>query len=371
MSWRIRNLLAGAYVGIDYGTRGNNLPTPAQAVQLLKNQGVLQVRIYDTNATVLTAFQNSSIQLIVGILNNDLLAIGESNATANAWVTENIVPFANSTSIVAIAVGNEVITGVSNLSLVLVPAMTFIHSALVANNLDRIKVSSPCSMYLLGSTYPPSAGYFNASYAVTVMQPMLDFLSQTLSFFMLNVYPYKAYVANPADLSLDYALFRPNAGVSDSATGVLYTNLFDAQLDAMYAAMAKLNHTDLNIVVSESGWPTAGNVGEVAPSIPNAQTYINNLIQHVLNKTGTPERPGVTINTYLYELFSENEDVGPASQRNFGLFNPDLTPVYTISGINGSSTANQTWCVAKSVRIHNQSSGAVQFATLISFCGFT
>ena len=345
--------MSDAYVGFNYGTNGDNLPPPATAVQLLKNLGISQVRIYDTNASVLTAFQNSNIQLTVGILNDELESIGTSNVSASTWVTTKLVPFKDSINIYAIAVGNEVLTGVPSLASFLVPAMQNVNAALSANNMGGIKVSSPCSMDVLSSTYPPSTGTFNSSY--TSVTQMLDFLTQTSSFFMLNVYPWKAYASNTDTISLDYALFNSTSGVLDNTTGLLYTNLFDSQIDATYAALAKFNKTDLSIVVSETGWPTVGQAGEAGASTLNAQTFVGNLVKHVTNKTGTPARPGL-INTYLYELYSENNNVGPDSQRNYGLFNNDSTPLYVVnlSGSNvtdGSGNGPQTWCIAKQVHI--------------------
>jgi hypothetical protein len=48
-----------------------------------------------------------------------------------------------------------------------------------------------------------------------VMKPMLDFLARTGSYLMVNAYHFFAYTGNADVVSLDYALFRPNAGVLD------------------------------------------------------------------------------------------------------------------------------------------------------------
>lgn len=358
----------GASVGLTYGRNGDNLPAPTQTVQLLQNVGIQQVRIYDTDPTVLGAFQGSNIQLVVGVLNSELQDLAASNASATTWVATKILPFLNSTNIYAVGVGNEVLTGFANGSSSLVPAMNNIYAALVASNLQSIKVSSPCSMDLLAQSYYPSSGTFNGSY--TVVSDLLDFLSQTSAPFMLNVYPWKAYTANPTAISVDYALFNTNSsnGILDSGTNLTYTNLFDAQVDAVYAALANANHSDLTVLVSETGWPTAGDPGEAGASITNAQTYNDNLVNHIVSNVGTPARPGTVINTYLYEVYNEDLNVGPSSQRNYGIFNNDSSAIYALnfSGISNTSTGSgnlqRSWCIAKQGVSENVLQPSIDFA---------
>lgn len=59
-------------------------------------------------------------------------------------------------------------------------------------------------------------------------------------------------------------------------------------------ALEELSGGAVKIMVSESGWPTAGGT---AASVYNARTYVNNLIQAA--KTGTPRRPERATETYL------------------------------------------------------------------------
>ncbi|KAG0588122.1 hypothetical protein KC19_2G217700 [Ceratodon purpureus] len=363
---------AGASIGVNYGTSGDNLPTPTQAVALLKKSGVTQARIYDTNPSVLNAFQGSNIQLMVGVRNDEIVAIGQDNATAYKWVNDHIVPYASKCNITGIAVGNEVLSYDSSEAVLLLPAMKLIHTALVSYALDgMMKVTTPCSTDLLVSKFPPSTGAFSANLSKSTMEPMLDFLSACGSFFMLNVYPHKEYQKNQQNMSLEYALFQSNPGVVDSATGFLYTNAFDSLLDATYAALAKLNRTDLQILISETGWPSQGEAYEKGLSPSNAQTYNANLIKHVLSKVGSPGRPGVLIITYVYELFNEDKRQGPLSTRNMGLFSNDMAPVYAVD-LSGSgimqvtspptASATRTWCVAKQDATQDNLQAALDYA---------
>ncbi|KAH9288287.1 hypothetical protein KI387_032404, partial [Taxus chinensis] len=72
-------------------------------------------------------------------------------------------------------------------------------------------------------TYVDGCCYlFDSKYAF-FLRPMLEFMAQTRSPFMEDVYPYYAYTDSPHKVSQDYALFRPN-GVIDPNTGLVYTN---------------------------------------------------------------------------------------------------------------------------------------------------
>lgn len=187
------------------------------------------------------------------------------------------------------------------------------------------------------------------------MSPLLKFLQSTGSYLMLNVYPYYDYMQSNGVIPLDYALFRPlppNKEAVDSNTLLHYTNVFDAVVDAAYFSMSFLNFTNIPIIVTESGWPSKGDSSEPDATIDNANTYNTNLIKHVQNNTGTPKHPGISVSTYIYELYNEDLRTGPVSEQNWGLFNANGLPVYTLA-LTGSGTVlandttNQTFCVAR------------------------
>ncbi|XP_068661201.1 glucan endo-1,3-beta-glucosidase 3-like [Aristolochia californica] len=344
-----------AFIGVNMGTDLSDMPSPTQVAALLKAQQIRHVRLYDADRAMLVALANTGIQVTVSVPNEQLLAVGQSNATAANWVSRNVAAHIPATNITAIAVGSEVLTAMPNAGPVLVSAVKFIHSALVASNLDnQVKVSTPHASSIILDSFPPSQAFFNRSWD-NVMVPLLKFLQSTDSYLMLNVYPYYDYMQSNSVIPLDYALFRPlspNKEAVDANTMLHYTNVFDAVVDAARFAMAYLNFTNIPVVVTESGWPAKGDSSEPDATVDNANTYNSNLIRHVLNNTGTPKYPGVPVSTYIYELYNEDLRPGSLSEKNWGLFDANGAPVYVLhltgSGmILANDTTNQTYCIAK------------------------
>lgn len=140
-----------------------------------------------------------------------------------------------STNITAIAVGNEVLTSIPNAASVLVPALKFLHSALLASNINKqVKISTPHSLDVIPKSFPPSTATFNSTWT-DIMKELLQFLKKTDSYLMLNAYPYLGYVNGNGIFPLDYALFHPlpsSKQIVDANTLFHYNNMFDAMVDA-------------------------------------------------------------------------------------------------------------------------------------------
>ncbi|KAK7859207.1 glucan endo-1 [Quercus suber] len=295
-------------IGINYGTLGNNLPPPAQVANFIKTRTIFDsVKIFDTNPDVLRAFANTGIFVTVTVGNGDIPALVDLN-NARQWVANHIVPFYPQTRFLYIAVGNEIFnTGDNNLILKLVPAMRSIHKALLLARIYNIK------------SEPPSQGRFRPGYDRIVFGPMLKFLRQTKSPFMVNAYPYFNYAPTIAS----YTLFKRNAGILDRYTGLRYTNMFDAMMDAMHSAMKASGYGDVNMVVGETGWPTSCD-GYVACSPKHASIFNGHLVRHVNSRRGTPLMPKRRFETYLFAMFNENLKPGPNAERNWGVSNAAL-----------------------------------------------
>ncbi|CAI0543620.1 unnamed protein product [Linum tenue] len=372
-------LCRGSIVGVCYGRNADDLPTPDKAVDLIQQHNIKYARIYDANIQVLKAFANTGIELMIGISNSDLLPFSQFQSNADTWLKNNILPYYPATKITYITVGAEVTEAPNNESALVVPAMHNILTSLKKLGLHKkIKVSTTHSLGVLSRSFPPSAGAFSSKHAL-FLKPLLEFLAENQSPFMIDIYPYYAYRDSPSNVSLDYALFQSSSEVIDPNTGLLYTNMFDAQIDALYFALMALNFRTIKVMVTETGWPSKGSPKETAATPDNAQIYNANLIRHVINDTGTPAKPGEDVDVYIFSLFNENRKPGLESERNWGLFYPDQTSVYnldfsgrgavvgmptpnsngTAGGFNGTT---KTWCIASSNATQLDLQNAVDWA---------
>ncbi|CAM0904739.1 unnamed protein product [Alopecurus aequalis] len=324
----------GLSIGINYGQIADNLPSPSRVSSLVRSMQVSKVKLYDADQNVLSAFLNTGVEFVIGIGNENVSAMVDP-ATAQAWVQHHVRPYLPSTRITCITVGNEVFKGNDTaLKANLLPAMQSVYQALGALGLQgQVNVTTAHSLDIMGSSYPPSAGAFRPDVA-PYMTPLLDFLSTARSPFLINCYPYFAYKDDPHGVPLEYVLFQPNAGVTDPSTGLNYDNMLYAQVDSVYAAIQALGHTDVDVKISETGWPSRGDPDEAGATPQYAGIYIGNLLRRIEMKQGTPLKPGVPIDVYVFALFNENLKPGPASERHYGLFYPDGTPVYNV-GLRG------------------------------------
>ncbi|KAL0394944.1 UNVERIFIED_CONTAM: Glucan endo-1,3-beta-glucosidase 11 [Sesamum latifolium] len=305
---------AASSIGINYGQIANNLPHPEAVVPLVKSIGATRLKLYDADPRVLKAFANTGVEFIVG-LGNEYLATMRDPKQAQAWVKTNVQCYLPATKITCIAVGNEVLTfNDSTLASNLLPAMENIHAALVSLNLDKqVMVTTAHNLGILEQSGLP---------------------------FLVNAYPFFAYRANPKQIPLDFVLFE-GSGIVDTGSGLHYDNMFHAQIDAVNSAIEKLGYKNICLQISETGWPSKGDADEAGATPDNARKYNRNLLKLIAEKKGTPMRPNLNLNIYVFALFNENQKPGPTSERNFGLFKPDGTPVYDLGfNVTGLASTN-------------------------------
>ncbi|KAI4388431.1 hypothetical protein MLD38_000757 [Melastoma candidum] len=351
-----------SFIGVNYGQVADNLPPPSATANLLRSTSIQKVRLYGADPGIIRALANTDIGIMIGAANGDIPALANDPGFARNWVGANVVPFYPASKIILVTVGNEVMTsGDRALMGMLLPAMQNVQSALEGVSLGgKVKVSTVHSMAVLHTSEPPSSAHFNPSF-VDLMKGLLGFNDRTGSPFAINPYPYFAYRSDPRPETLAFCLFQVNPGRFDPNTKIKYTNMFDAQVDAVHSALNSLNFNNVEIVVAETGWPYKGDSDEVGPSMENARAYNGNLLAHLRSMVGTPLMPGKSVDTYLFSLYDEDLKPGPSSERAFGLFKPDLSMNYDIGlkSSQGSPTGKPptgpsptpkkgTWCMPKS-----------------------
>lgn len=323
-----------SFIGVNYGTIADNLPPAASTASLLTSTTIGKLRLYEPQPDLVAALAGSDISILLGVPNSDVPSLASSPAAAASWAAANIP---TTLSVSAISVGNELLnSGDPTLGPQLLPAMQNLLAALPAGS--TTKISTVHSMAVLASSDPPSSGAFHEDLAGS-LDPVLAFLHQNGAPFMINPYPYFAYASDPREETLAFCLFQPNPGRADAASGLTYTNMFDAQLDAIRAALDGRGYPDVDIVIAETGWPYQGDAGGTPE---NARAYNGNLVAHLKSQVGTPRTPGKSVDTYIFALYDEDLKPGPVSERSFGLYQADLTANYDIGLAKGSGAAPTT-----------------------------
>ncbi|CAJ1933494.1 unnamed protein product [Sphenostylis stenocarpa] len=345
------------FIGVNYGQVADNIPAPEASAELLKSTTIGKVRLYGADPAFIKALANSGIGIVIGVANGDIMSLASDPDSATQWVNANVLPHYPESNITLITLGNEIMSsGDEGLVSQVLPAMQNVQNALDSASLGgKIKVSTVHSMAILTQSEPPSAGSFDPGF-MDILQPLVAFLKNNESPFAINPYPFFAYQSDPRPETLAFCLFQPNSGRVDKGSGKIYSNMFDAQVDAVHTALSNIGFGDIEIVIAETGWPSRGDTNEVGATVENARAYNGNLIAHLRSMVGTPFMPGKSVDTFIFALYDEDLKPGPASERAFGLYKADLTMAYDV-GLDKSSSNHKNpptsperetqWCIPK------------------------
>ncbi|KAF5743087.1 putative glucan endo-1 3-beta-glucosidase GVI [Tripterygium wilfordii] len=310
-------------IGVTYQLLGDKQPQPSDVINLYKKYGIGKIRLYEPDPPTLDALKGTQISVALGIPKNDIPNLASGQGATNHWFSSKVQPYLDNVLLSYIVVGNDLIPG--EYSSYIPTIMDYLQSILNSSNLHGIKVTTAVPITTLVTSYPPSTGPFIKE-AHGAFGRVLKFLSKQGSPLMINVYPYYAYATEPVNIRLDYAQFTAKEAIFQDK-GLSYLNLFDAMVDAFYYAMERLGVSDVDVVVGETGWPSAGNGNFTTPKL--AATYNQHFIKHILNFNGTPKRAGAYVEGFLHTMINENFQFNPGNQ-NFGLFNPNMQPVYPL-----------------------------------------
>ncbi|KAL3625479.1 hypothetical protein CASFOL_030933 [Castilleja foliolosa] len=347
-------------LGVNWGTMATHKLPPKAVVQMLKDNGITKVKLFDAEQSTMSALAGSGIEVMVAIPNDQLSVMGSYNR-AKDWVKHNVTRynFKGGVNIKYVAVGNEpFLTSYNNSFLnTTFPALQNIQNAINDAGFGAtIKATVPLNADVYGSPESnpvPSAGRFRPD-IIYQMTQIVQFLHQNNAPFTINIYPYLSLYANP-DFPVDYAFFdgAPNPIVDGN---IQYTNVFDANFDTLVSSLRASGFGDMPIIVGEVGWPTDGDINA---NVNLALRFYKGLLPRLTGNRGTPLRPGY-IEVYLFGLLDEDiKSIAPGKfERHWGIFKYDGQPKFfmDLSGQNadkylvGAQNVEylpKKWCVFK------------------------
>jgi hypothetical protein len=338
---RVVVVVGATSLGVNWGTMSFNPLPNSIVVQMLQANQITQVKLFDANPDVIKSMAGSDLEVMVAASNDELASLAADPAAAVAWVSENVTQYVggNGVNIKWVAVGNEPFLSSYNgmYQDVALPALENMQKALAnAGHASDIKATIPCNADVLSSPPPylPSQTTWRPDIA-SIMVQLTQFLSSTGAPFMVNFYPFLSLVLT-TNFPLAFAFFNSTANNIVDGSHV-YTNVFDASYDGLVTALTNTGFPTLPIIIGEIGWPTDG---VLDANIQFAQSFMSQLVTHMLSGTGTPLRPGV-LSGYLFSLLDEDaKSILPGPfERHWGIFNYDGSIKYTLDltgGVNGA-----------------------------------
>uniref|UniRef100_A0A0D6R2P8 glucan endo-1,3-beta-D-glucosidase n=1 Tax=Araucaria cunninghamii TaxID=56994 RepID=A0A0D6R2P8_ARACU len=343
----------GVYgLGINWGTRASHPLPPKIVVEMLKDNGINKVKLFDAEEHAVKALANTGIEVMLGIPNDQIQLMATSTKAAANWVESNVTEFKldGGVNIRYVAVGNEPFLEAYNGTYInyTLPALQNIQNALNKAGLGKdVKATIPLNADVYAGNLP-SLGDFRVEIH-DLMIEICQFLSNNDAPFSVNIYPYLSMYGD-ADFPVDFAFFD---GVSQPVVdnnGNQYTNVFDANLDTLVWALKKAGFANLPIIVGEIGWPTDG---EKSANIKYAQRFNQGLMKHITSNQVTPMRAPI-LETYLFSLIDEDEkSVAPGNfERHWGIFEYDGKPKYDLD-LSGQGQ-NRQLAPAKNVKYLRQ-----------------
>ncbi|XP_045804808.1 glucan endo-1,3-beta-glucosidase 5 [Trifolium pratense] len=354
--------MAESAIGVNWGTISSHRLKPSTVVNLLRDNKISKVKLFEAEPDVLKALMGSGIQVMVGIPNEMLSLLGSSSVAADYWVRQNVSAYMikGGADIRYVAIGNEPFLSSYNgqyLNLV-IPAITNIQQSLVKANLaGYVKIVVPCNADAYESSGGlPSQGVFRSELTQIITQ-LVQFLNSNGSPFVVNIYPFLSLYDN-GDFPGDYAFFQGTTHAVTDGSNV-YTNAFDGNYDTLVSALGKLGYGQMPIVIGEIGWPSDGAVGA---NLTAARVFNQGLVYHIASNKGTPLRPNVPpMDVYLFGLLDEGaKSTLPGNfERHWGIFSFDGQAKYSLNlGLGNKELRNarnveylpSRWCVANPLR---------------------
>ncbi|KAK6150522.1 hypothetical protein DH2020_015454 [Rehmannia glutinosa] len=135
-------------IGVNWGTQASQNLHPSIIVQILKDNKIGKVKLFDSDPWTVNFFAGTGIEVMLGIPNNQLATLAKNYDKAKDWVKHNVAKhlYNGGVNIKYVAVGNEPFLKAYNGSNIdtTFPALKNIQKALNEHGIgDKIKVTIP------------------------------------------------------------------------------------------------------------------------------------------------------------------------------------------------------------------------------------
>ncbi|XP_073018082.1 glucan endo-1,3-beta-glucosidase 8-like [Primulina eburnea] len=328
-------LAEGGRIGINWGRVSYQKMMPSMVVDLLLQNEIKEVRIFNPAGNVLEAFTGTRGQLAVSIsIPNDHFYKVNTTENALQWVDNWITTFKQRINMRYVIVGTDPfsISFVNKTRENNAGILKMVQDAVNARGYGmEIKVSTPQYTDMinthLNTTLKPSEAEFLPQYT-DMMTDYLRLLQKNKAPVMLNLSPLQYVQENNLDINFAFMDKKSSYIVRDN-NGLVYDNAFEFLYDSFLWAMKKSGFDDMKLVVTQIGWPTdALQVGTVT----NAERFYASFLPYISSNRGTPLKPGLNIDVFLHSLSDENKvtlDWGPF-QRHWGIYQFNGEPKFRI-----------------------------------------
>ncbi|KAF8391709.1 hypothetical protein HHK36_024018 [Tetracentron sinense] len=371
-------IMVESAIGVNWGTISFHKLSPFVVVDLLKENKIQKVKLFDADPVVLRALMGSGIEVMVGIPNEMLGVLSSSPVAADLWVRHNVFRYLvkGGVDIRYVAVGNEpFLSSYSGQfeSYVLPALLNLLQSLAKANLAGFVKLVVPCNADAYESSLP-SQGAFRPE-LTQIMTQLVSFLNSNGSPFVVNIYPFLSLNGN-SDFPQDYAFFEGTTHAVTDGQNVYY-NAFDGNFDTLLAALSRIGYGQMPIIVGEVGWPTDGALGA---NLTAARAFNQGLINHVISNKGTPLRPGIPpMDIFIFGLLDERaKSTLPGNfERHWGIFSFDGQAKFPLNlGLGNRVLKNakdvqylpSRWCVADPTRDFSGVANHIKLACSVADC---
>ncbi|XP_073153474.1 glucan endo-1,3-beta-glucosidase 8-like [Henckelia pumila] len=346
---------ADAFIGINWGRLSSQRLIPSMVVDLLLQNGITDVRIFQQVSNVLEAFYNSGINATFG-LSNSVLDNYLNPSTVQWWIDNKIIKYDNIMKFRYVTIGNNPFSPMFSDKMYFnsIPALKNLQKGLNANGKRDIKATIPhyTDVLTVTATSKPSEVDFRPD----IKEAMVDyvrFLGEEEAPFMLAIFPIDYINSNGLDIDFGFMDNKSKHKIKD--INATYTNVFELLYDSLHWALNKAGAGKVKILIGGIGWPTDSYPGA---SVENAQRFYKSFLPFIASGVGTPMRPNESIEVFLNTLSDENQmplKMG-LYHRHWGIYKFNGEPKYKIdfSGKGGGEYPSiakgvihmpNRWCV--------------------------